>query len=530
MSNPSDDLLRLPKGLDSPDPVDGNPFPESDVRYGFWKRATKEAEKEHSDLVLEALKRGRPTDLDGIVAWDIWFQTGRYDIWAKRGVHVILSEELLEGWYQWLANYANEILKGYASLLTPPDEVLQRLRDQLIRRREFWKAEARRYVALQAAHRAKLNAASGASTSPTGLPVLPDRVQRILEIYWQGLLDTYRFGGDAVCRYADAGKKARAIALSKPPDSAGRHFKGWLTGYMRAKHECGITSSAEVATRWLGAIAEEYLKLWEPISGWELFADWLRGIRARVLSDIETLWKRNDATARWYQDVCAAAVTAATSAKIQEFERRARLQESVFLLRAQSPEIRATDNAGILAAKTDREKGPSSDELKQPVSQSNPVVSANPPSLTWDDIAICFLDSESVEVKVGDHVRHLHYAEMGFADRRGKVVGHRGPVEAWRWLKHLAKNRRIIDVPNRREPRVPKGPPDIERQPASQLKALEEQRGSTVKGRTKLQSSVKDLRRRLRLHFPSIPGEPIIFEETQYRALFQVGTAEYFRD
>jgi hypothetical protein len=156
LSEPSD-LLRLPPGFDSSDPVEGNPFPEGDVRHGFWDRATKEAEEEACRLNDDFMRRGRPTTLQEIVPWDIALFTARYDIWARRGVRVVLAREMVVPWDQWLANYANETLRVFKAF-SPPDVALEKFRETLIGRREHWKAEGRRNVGLQEAHQARLAA------------------------------------------------------------------------------------------------------------------------------------------------------------------------------------------------------------------------------------------------------------------------------------------------------------------------------------------------------------------------------------
>lgn len=156
MADPND-FLQLPPGFDSPDPVDGNPFPEGDVRHRFWARATLEAEEEACRSHSDALLRGRPKTLEKIVPWDVMFFTSRYDIWAKRGVRVVLAREMIAPWDQWLANYANATLTTY-NAFNPPDEALRQLRDALVGRREYWKAEGRRNVALQEARQTQVAA------------------------------------------------------------------------------------------------------------------------------------------------------------------------------------------------------------------------------------------------------------------------------------------------------------------------------------------------------------------------------------
>ncbi|HTQ54029.1 MAG TPA: hypothetical protein VMI94_06180 [Bryobacteraceae bacterium] len=150
------DLLRLPPGIDSPDPVDGNPFPDGDVRHGFWDRATHEAEEEMCRL-NDALARARPNTPQEALPLDMAYFLGKYDVWARRGVRVVLAEVMIAPWDQWLANYANETLKTFKKL-SPPDAALEKLRDALIGRREYWKAEGRRNVTFQLAHQAQLAA------------------------------------------------------------------------------------------------------------------------------------------------------------------------------------------------------------------------------------------------------------------------------------------------------------------------------------------------------------------------------------
>ena len=68
-SSPSD-LLALPAGLDSPDPVGGNPFPVDDPRHSVWQDATIRAEQEvyqanldYQKLLTVAPETGHPNEL-----------------------------------------------------------------------------------------------------------------------------------------------------------------------------------------------------------------------------------------------------------------------------------------------------------------------------------------------------------------------------------------------------------------------------------------------------------------------------------
>jgi hypothetical protein len=97
--------------------------------------------------------------------------TGKFDIWAKRGVHVVWSERYEESFAHWLEKYANawlnEVAHFFPSELGDIGWLLDELRKRLIGRIEYWKSEARRYLIEQAGDR---NLCASSPTNPIATP------------------------------------------------------------------------------------------------------------------------------------------------------------------------------------------------------------------------------------------------------------------------------------------------------------------------------------------------------------------------
>jgi hypothetical protein len=137
----------LTPNLLSPDPVDGNPFPEGDRRSAVWTEVTRKAE-----LALQRLN-ARTAD----AAWEtpaeyqslmVDHAVTRFDIWSDRGVNVVWNEQDIAGFDQWLIHFANVTLLDYKRLVTnapsiDPETLLVELRLRLLGRVEHWRAEAR---------------------------------------------------------------------------------------------------------------------------------------------------------------------------------------------------------------------------------------------------------------------------------------------------------------------------------------------------------------------------------------------------
>lgn len=168
MSANEDDLLRLPAGLRlSSDPVEGNPFPALDPRHQVWDDATREAEQQWCLLNSQTeTPSDRPADAFIVSVCDR--TAGKFDIWAKRGVHVVWSDGDLRSYDRWLISYAEAWLQEFSSKdpysrLVPIRDLLSGLRLVLTKRVSWWKADARRYLAEQRAHAQK-------GTSATSTP------------------------------------------------------------------------------------------------------------------------------------------------------------------------------------------------------------------------------------------------------------------------------------------------------------------------------------------------------------------------
>jgi hypothetical protein len=112
------DLLNLPAGLDSPDPIDTNPFPADDPRQRVWQEATIRAEQEvheanaiYMKMRTEPPESGHPYEsLLLTLACYGYLILATFDAWAFRGLHVVWSDAALSDFDQWLAKYANSWL------------------------------------------------------------------------------------------------------------------------------------------------------------------------------------------------------------------------------------------------------------------------------------------------------------------------------------------------------------------------------------------------------------------------------------
>jgi hypothetical protein len=139
--------VSLPAGLLSTgDPVIGNPFPASDPRHRVWYDASLSAEEAVRRLNSEFMKT-RVSDVDSLVAWMIGLVVQKFDVWARRSIQVVWSDDEIRSYEQWLLRHANALLDecreaGHFS----PDTLLE-CRSRLIERVRWWKVEARTYLA-----------------------------------------------------------------------------------------------------------------------------------------------------------------------------------------------------------------------------------------------------------------------------------------------------------------------------------------------------------------------------------------------
>jgi hypothetical protein len=164
-------LLTLPIGILSPDPVEENPFSKTNPRHQVWSEATLKAEQElcrlHSDL-LQKQGDGYERHLTFMFAIAI----GTFDVWANRGVNVVWSEYDSKGYEKWLIGYAeawlNQIDQTWGKEL-PGGVIIVEAKSALLGRVQYWRAEARRYLAEQKTEEKHSDGSGGLLTKdPTG--------------------------------------------------------------------------------------------------------------------------------------------------------------------------------------------------------------------------------------------------------------------------------------------------------------------------------------------------------------------------
>ncbi len=153
-------LLSLSTGMQSSgDPVERNPFQIDDPRHGVWNDATRAAEEKWCRL-------GSQSESSPLAPPDVLIESvckrlsDKFDVWAERGVHVVWSHAALLDYDQWLVNYAEAWLQDVSarrlySGAVPLHHLLAALRLRLLKRVNWWKAEARRYLAEQKTDLAK---------------------------------------------------------------------------------------------------------------------------------------------------------------------------------------------------------------------------------------------------------------------------------------------------------------------------------------------------------------------------------------
>jgi hypothetical protein len=137
------------------DPVQSNPFPVESPLCQVWKDATRNAEQELC-WVKSDLAKKRIESFAELAVLMIDLAAAHFDIWARRGVHVIWSNEDIRAYDQWLARYAESWLKTAREWCPVPvrvEALLNELKLRLIEKVEWWKAEARKYVSAQELHR-----------------------------------------------------------------------------------------------------------------------------------------------------------------------------------------------------------------------------------------------------------------------------------------------------------------------------------------------------------------------------------------
>jgi hypothetical protein len=152
----SGDRFRLPDNLaDVGDPESGNPFSNDNPRHQVWADATRAAEEEICQINAEASGALTP---ENVYTWQSELIAKKFDVWARRTIHVIWSDVELRWFDKWLVRYVNSwidaVYEQHEKNLPQHsvDALMITLRNGLAARLHFWKGEARRYRRQQIAH------------------------------------------------------------------------------------------------------------------------------------------------------------------------------------------------------------------------------------------------------------------------------------------------------------------------------------------------------------------------------------------
>jgi hypothetical protein len=150
--------LGLPNSFAEPDdPVEDNPFPPEHSAHRVWWEATRQAQGEIHRINIEAFGSLIPENAD---EWMPTLIVAKFDVWAKRGVQVVWTDDAERRYAVWLVDYANawiESVSRYFLSHRPPSApatILADLRRRLGARVHHWRAEALRYRVQQEAHAA----------------------------------------------------------------------------------------------------------------------------------------------------------------------------------------------------------------------------------------------------------------------------------------------------------------------------------------------------------------------------------------
>jgi hypothetical protein len=532
--------------MDSPDPVIGNPFREDDVRHSIWEKATSAADEEICG-VRDLFLGSRPDSLEAAISCYVQLVTGTYNVWAKRGVHVVLDRESIQPFGQWLANYANEwlkTLKAFFPSYFPTKALLGETSRALIGRREYWKAEAMRFVEKQEAFQATRpqqagEAAPKAAEAPALRPstVLSSPLRGIADgamapLSWLQIRDDFRQGEEAYPNVR-AHWESREDLWTLQNAPAGR-----------------VPTPADLQAQrlFIKTARAAVIRLGKPLDEqppWHVWLDLMRKTKrgfhrirvARTFSVFRMVAERKGIPA-------SSDIRLLDDGTIEHvFQVSGEFCDDLALGEAEEVPMRAADGglppanqAGATKPDVDS-PNPAEADLAVNEANGNEATLEQPATATvggkggarWSDVEICFLDADHAQVTVLDKVTRLSYAEMGFGDRRGVKVGDRGPNQSWGWLRRFAEKRGTIELPERQSKPAPKGPWDASRQPSSSLEALTAQRSGATKARAELHVAMKGLRRSLRSHF-GIEDNPILFESNRYTTQFRIGCSPSYHE
>ena len=143
-------LAELFKSVGQPRPK--NPFPPNSILHQVWSEEVRVAEEEDARLIADAQAI---IDTHHYLEWQAVFWGKRFDVWAKRDIQFVQSDQQLPGFEKSLLNLADGWIDVIARSFqdAPPeyfcDVALTNIRSTLVQRVHYWKAEALRYRAEQ---------------------------------------------------------------------------------------------------------------------------------------------------------------------------------------------------------------------------------------------------------------------------------------------------------------------------------------------------------------------------------------------
>ena len=396
------DVFGLPEGmLSAGDPVEGNPFPETTRQHQVWSDATRRAEEERCRLNSRLLRERPAPEAENHADWMIALIVGKFDIWAKRGVHVVWSDtEVLAD--QWLFNYAQAWFEfaRTAPILGHAESSLNELRLRLMERIEFWKAEGRRYVTDQEAfQKAKMEAVNAGWL----------RIQ------------SKRLGG---AKLSDCLKEAYD------------HHAGLFAKAGEPLTETVLNLTIPVLV-FSGAIHHKWIPypLIRPV-GERVVDNFREDVHEHPHSDCELVPEQElTETFGGYK------VTSGYESQFRRIlESRIAHWRAEGLTRASVGDSQNSEPAGDIGQEAGNAAPP------QPATVKDGTIGAEYRAESWQAIEISFLSDERVQIRCGPQIETRNYGELvGFADRRnGK------PNQAWVMLRAMAEAKGLIRVPRRR--------------------------------------------------------------------------------
>lgn len=124
------------------DPVEGgNPFSARDERHRAWDAATRDALQElaaiDARLAREPLAPGAATYRARVID----LAARRFDVWARRGLTVVDSEEACREYERWLTAYTENWVR-YVGETVPRVTFGSAVRDRMAERAAHWSGDA----------------------------------------------------------------------------------------------------------------------------------------------------------------------------------------------------------------------------------------------------------------------------------------------------------------------------------------------------------------------------------------------------